>query len=75
MEVLETEEGEQEYEGEQLFKNWVHNKTSTKKTTLWQKQTERTILKNSQRKRRHIIRRKAIPIMSDFLTETMESRR
>lgn len=39
MEVLETEEEEQEYEGEQLFKNWVHNKTSSKKTTLWQKQT------------------------------------
>ena len=55
--------------------NWIHNKTSTKKTTLWQKQIKRTILKNNQRKRRHIIQRKAITIMSDFLTETMESRR
>ena len=31
MEVRETDEGQQEYEGEQLFKNQIHNKTSTKK--------------------------------------------
>lgn len=45
MEVRETDEGQQEHEGEQLFKNWIHNKTSKKKNKFGKNKYKEQFLK------------------------------
>lgn len=45
MEVRETDEGQQECEGEQLFKNRIHNKTSTKESKFGKNKYKEQFLK------------------------------
>lgn len=45
MEVRETDEGQQECEREQLFKNRIHNKTSTKKSKFGKNKYKEQFLK------------------------------